>query len=206
MHLRHLTACLLPQRRSPMQQLLQPRPRGPGLTSQHPPSALQSSACRLTALPPVAAASLRRPGWRLDSAPCLGSLAGAARGPVSGWLNATRVTSAASRQEIHVHLGTAQLQLLHDGRLTSTWLIATTPRIALPAGRTFLLAIVRRTPPHAAPDTAEPGRPRLSGPAAAGHLLPPAHGRRGAPQRCARRCDNRPHRRRPGCLVSICTR
>ncbi|MFI7598212.1 hypothetical protein [Actinoplanes sp. NPDC049681] len=69
---------------------------------------------------------------------------------VSGRLDATRVTSAASRHEILVHLDTARLQLLHDGRPIGTWPTATTPSTGLPTGRTFLLAIVRRTP-HTAP-------------------------------------------------------
>lgn len=84
----------------------------------------------------------------------------------SGWLDATRVTSAYSCHEILIHSGTARLELLHDGHSVGTWATSTPPSIRLPAGRTFLLATVRRTP-RTAPlllrlaTQAHPGEPGL---------------------------------------------
>ncbi|WP_199514273.1 hypothetical protein [Nucisporomicrobium flavum] len=63
-----------------------------------------------------------------------------------GWLDAARVTREVSRHEIRLHLGRARLQLLQEGRPVGTWEITTTPSVACAAGRTFVLAVVRRTP------------------------------------------------------------
>jgi hypothetical protein len=65
----------------------------------------------------------------------------------TGWLDSRRVTNARSRYRIHLALHSGVLSLLRDDQLVGAWpahLHAV--RGAVPAGRTFVLASVRRGP------------------------------------------------------------
>ncbi|MEU7909322.1 hypothetical protein [Actinoplanes sp. NPDC049118] len=64
----------------------------------------------------------------------------------TGWLDATRVTSARSRYDIQIDFGASVLRLLYDSRPVATWPASFGAlRASIPPGRTFLLASVRRT-------------------------------------------------------------
>jgi hypothetical protein len=61
----------------------------------------------------------------------------------TGWLGTGQLIIALSSHEIRVHLGSARLQLLRDGRPAGTCRVSTgTGQTPTPAGRSFLLAVI----------------------------------------------------------------
>ncbi|MEV4708161.1 hypothetical protein [Actinoplanes sp. NPDC049316] len=68
-------------------------------------------------------------------------------GGATGWLDASRVATAISRHRLHLSLRTGMLRLLHGEHVVGAWpadLHAEPHTVA--AGRTFVLASVRRGP------------------------------------------------------------
>jgi hypothetical protein len=82
----------------------------------------------------------RQPGWvrvLLPTRP----------GGATGWLDARRVTTARSRYRIHLALRSGVLSLLRGEQLVGTWPADLhTEHHTVAAGRTFVLASVRRGP------------------------------------------------------------
>lgn len=65
----------------------------------------------------------------------------------TGWIDASRVTTARLRHHIHLALTTGTLRLLHDDQPAGAWPITVNAEHhAIPQGRTFVLTSVRRGP------------------------------------------------------------
>jgi hypothetical protein len=82
----------------------------------------------------------QQPGWArvlLPSRP----------GGITGWLDASRVTSAYCPYAIHLDVRAGELRLLHDSGPAGSWPAALgVTSLSVPVGRTFLLTCVRRAP------------------------------------------------------------